>query len=560
MFDIRYSLFDIHYSKRYRHDFYITTYILSLHRFFREPFFISPRYLLNPKNIFKPMRKLTSGLVMLCFCLCFTSCLKDIKDIDSIEVIDDWQPEFALPLVNTTISIQDVVDNFETGGYLDVDGDNFMKLVYQGHIYSITGEEMVAIPDFTIPMVIPEMSIPYGDLNMPIEIDYFTAKKGKIDFSFESTHAEDLDVMIEVKNLSKNGVTLKIETEATNAGSSPILVSGTEDLTDYVMQFVTGQIDVKYVATNANGDQKTLDNFVLEFSEFEYNYVQGYFDQYMFDLPKDEIVIDLFENSTAGNIYVEDPKINLTITNSFGVPIQITADDLSATTADGSTMAITSPLDNGFNFNYPTPMEAGQSKTSMININNTTSNIVDLIANSPKEIQFELSAMTNPMADPSIRGFVKDDSRFDIDVEVEIPMHLSASNFKIENTSEFDASVFDEVEAAEFKLFVENGLPVEAGVQVHFKDDAGVVLATLFDTTTDLIIAAPVDADGKVTNFSTGEQTVMLDADKIAEIKDATQITIEGTASTTDNGNTAVKFYTDYGMSFKLGAKAKMSN
>jgi len=441
-----------------------------------------------------------------------------------------------------------------------VDSDNFMTLVYNGHIYSVKGEEMVAIPDFTIPMLMPVMSIPYGDLNMPIDIDYFSAKKGQLNFSFESNHTEDLDIMIEVKNLSKNGTVLQIETEAIQTGASPIQVSGTADLTDYVMQFATGQIDVKYVAKNANGDSKILDNVMLEFSGFEYSFVQGYFDQYMFDLPQDEIVIDLFENSTSGSIRVEDPKINLMISNSFGVPIQITADDLSATTTIGGTMAITSPLDNGFNFNYPSLMEVGEAKTSMININKTTSNIVDLIENSPKAIQFDLSAVTNPAADPTIRGFVKDDSQFDIDLEVEVPMHLSASNFKIENTSEFDASVFEEIEEAEFKLFVENGLPVEAGVQVFFKDAAGVVLASLFDSTTDLIVAAPVDADGKVTEFSTGEQVVTLGADKIAQIKDATQITIEGTASTTNNGTTAVKFYTDYGMTFKLGAKAKVSN
>ena len=441
-----------------------------------------------------------------------------------------------------------------------MDSDNFMTLVYNGHIYSVKGEEMVEIPDFTIPMPLPEISIPYGSLNMPIDIDYFQAKKGKIDFSFESSHMEDLDVVIEVKNLSKNGQSLKIQTQATNTGSSPVQVSGTENLTDYVMQFVTGQIDVEYVATNANGDERILDNVMLEFSDFEYDFVQGYFDQYQFDLDEDEIVIDLFENSTSGSIRVEDPRINLVITNSFGVPIQITADALSATTVNGGTMAITSPLDNGFNFNYPSLSEVGEAKTSTISINNNTSNIVDLIENSPQAIQFELSAMTNPTSDPTIRGFVKDDSQFDINVEVEVPMHLSASNFKIENTSDFDASVFEEVDEAEFKLFVENGLPVEAGVQVFFVDDAGTVLASLFDATTDLIVAAPVDADGRVMDFSTGEQVVTLGPDKISQIKDATQITIEGTASTTNNGTTAVKFYTDYGMTFKLGAKAKVSN
>ena len=146
-----------------------------------------------------------------------------------------------------------------------------------------------------------------------------------------------------------------------------------------------------------------------------------------------------------------------------------------------------------------------------------------------------------------------------MDVELEIPVWFSAQNFAIEEVSEFDASFLDEVESAEFKLITENGLPVEAGVQVYFMDDNGIVLDALLNGMNNALIpSATVDSNGKVSATSVGEEVVEIAGTRIDNIRAATQIGINGTVSTANMGTVAVKFYSDYGMTFKLGVKAKL--
>ena len=486
------------------------------------------------------------------------SCVKDLQDIESIEV-ENWQPEVAVALVNTTVSIQDFLNDFDSQGYLDIDDENFMTLVYESNVFSVSGEEILDIPDFTIPMVDTSMVLPYGAINTSFDIDFFTVKSGQLDFAFQSPYTEDMDVIIEVRNLTENGIKLSYPTTAEYSGSTPTNVSGTIDLSGYIMDFLNEEIEVRYIATNAAGERKYLQNMVLQFHNFEYSFIQGYFDQYEFDLPSDTILINLFETAVSGSLKIEDPKINLKISNSFGVPIGMIAEHLTAETMSEGTMEVYSVLDDGIAFNYPTSMEVGQSKITNVGVNKDNSNLSEIISSNPTQLSYGLGAITNPGNDPSIKGFVLDTSRFDVDVEMELPVWLSASDFAVEEVSDFDASFFDDIESASFKLITENGLPIEAGVQVYFMDENNVVLDSLFDTgSMTLIPAAEVNAQGEVTTKSSSENIAEFTVDRIAKIQNATQISIKGIVSTAEMGTVAVKFYTDYGMSFKLGAVAKL--
>ena len=504
------------------------------------------------------MKKWTKGAFLLTLIFCLQSCVKDFQDIDDVEVTS-WQPEVAVALVNTSVSIQDFLDNFDSGGHLQVDNDKFMTLVYESNVFSVSGEEVIEMPDFTIPVIDTSIVVPYSMLNTSFDIDFFSIKSGQLDYSFQSPYPEDMDVIIEVRNLTQNGSKLQFSEVADYTGSSPVNVNGTIDLTGYIMDFTNDVIEIRYIAEDALGNRKTLNNMQMSFNSFEYEVAQGYFDQHIFDLPSDTIMIDFFENSVAGNIEVEDPKIRLIINNSFGVPIQLTSQNLEAEMASGSNMPINTVLDNGVSFAYPLATEVGQFKTTTIEVNTDNSNLADIISSQPRQLNYEWSAVSNSTADPNIRGFVKDDSRFDVDVELEIPVWFSAQNFAIEEVSEFDASFLDEVESAEFKLITENGLPVEAGVQVYFMDDNGIVLDALLNGMNNALIpSATVDSNGKVTATSVGEEVVEIAGTRIDNIRAATQIGINGTVSTANMGTVAVKFYSDYGMTFKLGVKAKL--
>ena len=485
-------------------------------------------------------------------------CVKDLQDIDKIEV-GNWQPEVAVALVNTTVSIQDFLDDFDSEGYLDIDDENFMTLVYESNVFSVSGEEVVEIPNFTIPMLDTSITFPYAAINTSFDIDFFTVKNGTLDFAFQSPYTEDLNVVIEVQNLTQNGSSLAYPTTVQYSGISPTNISGTIDLSGFIMDFSNDVIEVRYIATDATGERKELQNMVLQFRDFEYSFIQGYFDQYEFDLPSNGISINLFENALSGSLNIEDPKINLKVTNSFGVPIEMVSESLVAETMSEGTMDVYTILDDGIAFNYPTSMEVGQSIITNISVNKDNSNLSEIISSSPTQLNYELGAITNPANDPNIIGFVMDTSRFDVDVEIELPIWLSASDFVVEEVSEFDASFFEDIESAEFKLITENGLPIEAGVQVYFLDENNSVLDSLFNVSnTTLIPAAEVNAQGEVTAKNSTENIAEFNNDRIAKIQNATQVSIKGTVSTAQMGTVAVKFYTDYGMTFKLGVIAKL--
>ena len=504
------------------------------------------------------MFKWTKVLFLLMSLVLVQSCVKDLQDIDQVEV-ENWQPEVATALVNTTVSIQDLLDNSDADGYLRIDEDNFMTLVYQSEVFSVAGAEVVTMPNFTIPMFDTSMVIPYGMIDTPFDIDFFSIKSGTLDFTFDSPYAEDMEVMIEVRNLTQNGTKLQFTKSAEFLGSSPTNVSGSMDLSGYIMDFVNDEIEVRYVATNAMGERKYLQNAELTFHDFEYNFAQGYFAQHEFDLPSDSIIIGLFDDAVGGSVYLEDPKIKLVIHNSFGIPIQLTTENLEAETADNQTLNVQTVLNQGVLFNYPTAFEVGQSMVTNIEINADNSNLSEILASNPQKLNYKLNAISNPDDDASIKGFVMDTSRFDVDVEVELPIYLSASNFAIEKVNDFDASIFEDLESAEFKLITENGLPVEAGVQVYFLDENSMVLDSLFDNVNaTLIPAALVDSEGKVTTFSKGEDHIEIGGERLENFSNATQISIKGLVSTAEAGAVAVRFYTDYEMNFKLGVIAKL--
>lgn len=504
------------------------------------------------------MKKWTQGFFLLISIFLIQGCVKDLRDIDNVEV-ENWQPEVAVALVNTNVSIQDFLDDFDSQGYLDVDAENFMTLVYESNVFSVSGEEIIDIPNFAIPVLDTSMVFPYSSPNPSIDIDFFTIKNGLLDYAFQSPYDEDMDVIIEVKNLTKNGGSLNHFVVANYTGTNPVNVSGTIDLTDYIMDFSNDEVEVRYIATNAAGERKYLQNMVLQFHEFEYSLIQGYFGQYEFDLPGDTILINLFETAIDGSLNIEDPKINLKISNSFGVPIGMIAESLTAETMSEGTMDVHTVLDDGIDFNYPSLMEIGQSKITNVGANKDNSNLSEIISSNPRKLSYELGALANPDNDASITGFILDTSRFAVDVEVELPVWLSASNFTVEEVSEFDASFFDDIESAEFKLITENGLPIEAGVQVYFMDENNVVLDSLFNSgNMTLIPAAEVNGEGEVTAKSSSENIAEFSIDRIAKIQNATQISIKGIVSTAEMGTVTVKFYTNYGMSFKLGAIAKL--
>lgn len=495
-----------------------------------------------------------NALFLLCL-ICLSSCIKKYKDVDSLE-LEANQQIFAVPLINTTVSIEDVLDNLDDDSYLDIDDDNYITIVYFDSLKSLKADEVFTVPDFIIPIFDTLNLIPIDNNLTPFDLDLIDLKGGQIQISFESPHNEDLDIEFQINNLSKDGSFFTYQKNLIAIGTPPFQTIENSSLVDYTLDFQSDDFVISYSSKNNAGEHRALDNITFNFQNLDYKYVQGYFGQHVLDLALDTLSIELFDQSISGSVEIEDPKLRLIATNSIGIPAKVTSDFFEAESQDQGIIPFNSVLSQGVDIASPSIDEVGFSKVTTIAFDNSNSNLGELINSNPSELRYQLMALVNPDDDPAQRGFLRDDSELQLDVEVEVPLWVKVNEFTIEDTVEFDLEIVEEIEEAEFKLRIENGLPVSVGVQLIFLNNSGGTIDSLFTLNANLFEAGTIDNSGKVIAKSLGEQIVALPNHRISALTQATQVVVRGLLSTAELNGVGAKFYTDYDITFQLGLVA----
>lgn len=479
-----------------------------------------------------------------------------IKGVD----IEDWDPDLALAIINTRASIADVLNNFETGGFIDVDDNTgALRLVYEGNILSVTGEELTSVPDFTIPVVdsfiTEQFNFPSGNV-----IQRADFKTGTLNYKLKSNVSGAVEVKLQFPNASQNGqalgTTVMLNGTTTNTGSFS-LVNSSFDFANNNNDF-----PIRYVATEvATGKRILLNQAEVTFQDLNYSYIQGYVGNYNFTLPLDTVVLDIFKNWKRGQIYFDEPKVEIKIKNSFGVPIQLTVNTFDANTFKGGVIPLnSSQLSGGINLSYPTIAEVGKTKETIITIDNST-NLPNIIQNVPKEFHYKMSAEANPSNTQTANLFILDTSKFSVDVLIELPLYGWAKDFVVEDVFQLDLSLYEEFDNVDFKLITENGFPAEAKIQLYFEDDAGNILDSLIHKDEPVVLgAAPVDGNGRVTEDKIESIFSQFPIVRYANLRDnAKQIRLVAAFETTGGGNQSVRIYPDYALAVKLGARGSLN-
>ncbi len=501
------------------------------------------------------MNKIYLPILILGVLYTISSCINDIEDIESLK-IEYGQQEYAVPLINTTLSIKDALDNFDTGGQLVIDEDNFMTLVYSGKVYETMGIEAVEVPDIGFPVIDTLVVIPFGGAGTPFDFDFIDIKDGNLKVTAQSDINEQITVTLQIQNLLNDENITAVTFTMNPNNNGPTITESNTVLSNHYLDLSQQEIGVSYTAINTAGQRFRLDQVTIAFENIKPSAIQGYFGKQSFGQQNDSITVDIFKNVTAGRLFLKDPKIRLFIDNNIGVPTQLKTNQFLAVNNNKEIMEFNSVLDQGVAINFPNFNEPNSVKTTLIQFDNTNSNIEEIIEHSPEELMYAVAATINPDEDNTIRGLITDESTLNINMELELPLWLSAEDFTIEETSDLDVSLFDEIIEAEFKLIIENGLPIQTGIQLYFEDDSGIVLDSLFNLEENFIDAAQISASGEVTQTTQKEQLVMMDQARINNFSNATKIRIKSVFSTADASNVASKFYTDYKVSFLLGVKA----
>ena len=85
---------------------------------------------------------------MIVVSLVVQSCIKDNDfDYDKIAA-STWNPDVAVPLIHSTMTIQDIIASGDSS-IVAIDSNHLVSLIYRGKIYSISGNELFQFVDQT---------------------------------------------------------------------------------------------------------------------------------------------------------------------------------------------------------------------------------------------------------------------------------------------------------------------------------------------------------------------------------------------------------------------------
>lgn len=512
------------------------------------------------------------------------SCIKDNFDFDKLSHKVELNPNIAVPIVNSSLTLRDVVQDYDKNELFEEDANGFLYLMYQQQIYSSDGTNIFSIPsqNITESYLAPsninlttgtysytDSTVQDFSVNNSARIDSIILNSAQLSFSISSSQTLNGTITLILPTVKKNGIPYaKTVDFSSGIGNYNDLDGYKIDLTKDSPNY--NKLPVYYTinlnnspATFLTGDE--MFSATVSIDSINYKTVYGFLGQQTVAIPDDSVHIDIFDHAFQGNLFFKDPKFKFQIKNSFGIPLQFQFDTFRTYTVASQTYEYFqfpiqySPL----NVNYPSISQIGQSKETYVTLDTLSfPEIRNLIETNPKYIKFGVTSMFN-ITDPGTNNnFIMDTSKFSVDLKVELPLWGHASYFVLQDTFDLDMSdVFkntDEIDWINFRLNIDNGMPTEVGTQVYFCDSLYNVIDSLFDPNNMQIIESGVlDAAGKVVQSTHKTTDVKYTKERIDPLENCKYIFVRGYLHTTDKASRLVRFYSNYDIRVKFGIQAE---
>ncbi len=508
-------------------------------------------------------------------------CIKD-EDFDLTNMAaNQWNPDLAVPLIHSSMSINDITGMNESGLFT-VNNQHQISLIYKTNIYTQHGYQFftpVNESNFQTLQIFSPDSItlyqtntvsrsiaPTMTLTFPNneQIDSMNFRTGILRINLYSGIPHDAVLNIKIPTASKAGVVFDKNIPIAAAAGSDVYVQQQFDMAGYNMgtkkNNMPNQLDLVYTLTfnNSGTTLPTINkvfNITSTFDAITPSSLFGYFGQREFLMPNDSINIGVFNNFSNGSIYFDDPKVTITLTNSFGMPLDAQIKTFSSVQNNGTVIPVTGP--------YPSPMidyplTFGQTSTTSFTFDKNNSNIQQIINSAPNNFIYNISAATNSPL-PTY-NFMSDSSVFKADLKLELPLKGYAVGFTIQDTIDFALSKIEQLSSASFRLNISNGFPVSAYAQIYFVDDNYNIIDSLLSTSQNrLFEAAEVDNNGTVTVPTVRSSDESFEGARLQNLFTAKKIMIRATIQTRDAPTSMVEILDNYKLDFKIGVRTKLN-
>ena len=514
--------------------------------------------------------------VLWVFILTFKSC--DFSYLDAIDNMDDYTYEatFAFPLIDSRLSISDIVDP-DGIGTIETDDENLIWLVYKGRVFSIPAEEIFTIPDqvqsFSVeldPSLKSEMVVEKGFLLVFSEDQYIEQVKFRRgEFNARIEDAEQL--LADGYNISAQFEIINSETDSGD------LIGGTVTPSEDASVNLDGSIInlgnnanfflVRFTITvSGSGNPANAPyniNIHQSMENMRYEFIYGYIGDIAFPVGDTDVEINIFNNANIADIFFENPFIEIITRNSFGTPIDLNFTEFYAANRFNETIPIENETVTGWSIDMPESL--GETAVTTLELNRSNTNIDEIMTIRPTSIYYNVTGTTNPAKQQS-PNFINYNSNLSIDMELHLPLFGRVDNFELQDTipnSMEDLPENANIDWLELKIQIENGFPFAAAIDIFFLDENMQIFDRLFSepTPVNLIAPAPTDPVSQVVTQPTLKETLIyLDESKIESLRNAEKLLLEVKFNTYKHEDgQSVKILDSYDMGIRMGARVKVS-
>lgn len=490
----------------------------------------------------------------------FVSCQRDKVDFKLLEEVA-LSPELEIPLVNASLNLGNVV---EDDSNFTINPDESISISYHNpNLFSYQAVDLVNIPDQEPVEIQLSTALPVYDLEASLgtiagmEMQSASFSSGYILMTLQTPAPVTADV--EVKLLVKSATRLSQPLESTlrlKTGNTE--VSDTMFLDQSLFDFSNGGGAYNHFGLRAEivdpGNLSASDELLVmsELKNLELQNAQGFFGERAIKIPSGNLLLelDLLEDLIDG-IKFTDPSFKLRAISTVGIGVGISP-DLKGVNRDGKVTALdtaTYILNPAANVNSPEEM--------LIELNSSNSNVVDFLAAIPHNLLFAGEARLNPGG--RTPNFIDKDSEIKVGVDIDVPLEMSIENMKLEKKLEVDffSENPEEVQSGEIIFRSLNAFPFDLDVSVAILDRD--TRDSIHGFHLPLLSTAQVDGTGKVVRPTRSEGvSVEITESMLEALTRSDKMKLVARFNSPNNGQQAVKFFTDNFVDINIAVRAKM--
>lgn len=516
------------------------------------------------------MRRKLFSLVLITAVFMVTGCFKETYDMNMLSKRAHLSPTFAVSAVRGNISLSDLIDPSDT---IVFDEDNFIRIVFKKDSVIDFGiddyEGLDSLGEFHLDETYPVFGAGTNiiddtitfDPGDDIELVKIGIKTGSVNYKVISKSLASATFTITLPSVKISNVpithNINVPAGATITGSVSLNNAEVDLSTDPKQVF--NRLPVTYSISATPGPFILSDSMLVEMDipSPDFDYVKGYFGQQIETIEEDTLDLEINEilDHLSGTFLISSPSITLNYKNSFSLPVEIDLQAIGQRLAETEDLALAPQT-----LSYPAAPGQRDIESSFT-IDKDNSKLPKLISMPPERVIFSGSAEMNPGGkDGSRNNYLFGDSRFIGNLEIEVPLEFRINNLQFTDTVDnfmmneesnndnpFNPEDF---EFLRIKIDAENGFPLGVSLSLILHDSiSGVNLCTI--DASDVLLPAPVDASGKVTDPAVSTALIDITREFWESVNEADKIIFSFTLNSTESDSKDVKIYSDYKIDFK---------